>query len=198
MGVSDDDDDDDDCGVMKSSRSSTFFILKKAEEKAEKFKQTSKGYRRIYCIPSFSLGLVMASRIHSHYVHAPWFRLTSLNGMIDIHGTVGNPAAARSLFSLDHAALDHSNACSSSGVRDAFEKFDALYDELGIHNLFASFICDDLQLLASKLVSIKRAALLMLTCKQLKTSANEQNSYPYPLCNHSLHYLPMALQGLQI
>ena len=65
--------------------------MTKAKEKAAKFKQTFKGYRRICCLPSFSFGLVMASRVHSHYIHAPWFRLASLDSMIDVHGTVSHP-----------------------------------------------------------------------------------------------------------
>ncbi len=66
-------------------------FMKKVFLKAGQFKQNSHGYRQICCLPSFALGLVMASRIPSHYTHAPWFKLGSLNEMIDVHGTVSEP-----------------------------------------------------------------------------------------------------------
>lgn len=66
-------------------------FLNKVKLKADFFKQNSNGYRRICCLPSFSLGLVMASRILSHYTHAPWFKLRNLSEMIGVHGTVSDP-----------------------------------------------------------------------------------------------------------
>jgi hypothetical protein len=60
--------------------------------RAERFKQKSSGYRQICCMPSFVFGLVMASRIPTHYTHASWFRLTALTDMIDVHGTVSKRA----------------------------------------------------------------------------------------------------------
>jgi hypothetical protein len=63
-------------------------FMDKVKEKAELFKQTSSGYRRICCMPSFVFGLVMASRIPGHYTHASWFKLTMLSDMIQVYGTV--------------------------------------------------------------------------------------------------------------
>jgi hypothetical protein len=63
-------------------------FVRKVNDKADQFKQYSQAYRRICCLPSFALGLVMASRIPSHYTHAPWFRLGVLTKMIDVHGAV--------------------------------------------------------------------------------------------------------------
>jgi hypothetical protein len=88
--------DDLEAGADETRRDEEFDVkypsfMTKAQDKAEKFKQTLKGYRRICCLPSFSFGLVMALRIHSHYIHAPWFRLGSLDAMIDVHGTVSDP-----------------------------------------------------------------------------------------------------------
>jgi hypothetical protein len=60
----------------------------KVKEKADQFKQNAHGYRNICCLPSFALGLVMASRIPSHYTYAPWFKLGVLTKMINVHGTV--------------------------------------------------------------------------------------------------------------
>lgn len=61
---------------------------KRVDDKANLFKRSSHGYRRICCVPSFALGLVMASRMQTHFTHAPWFKFTNLVGMIDVYGTV--------------------------------------------------------------------------------------------------------------
>jgi hypothetical protein len=61
---------------------------KKTDEKAEKFKYTKYSYRRICSVPSFALGLVMASRVQTHFTHASWFKLGVLNGMLGVYGTV--------------------------------------------------------------------------------------------------------------
>lgn len=45
-------------------------------------------YREIFALPAFTLALVMASRVNSHYTHASWFRVSSLAKMLEIHGTV--------------------------------------------------------------------------------------------------------------
>jgi hypothetical protein len=46
------------------------------------------GYRRLSCVSSFFLGIVMLSRIRRHYTHAPWFKVTVLDTMIKDHGGV--------------------------------------------------------------------------------------------------------------
>jgi hypothetical protein len=61
---------------------------KKIDEKAEQFKNTKHGYRRICCVPSFALGLVMASRFETHFTHATWFKLATLTEMLNVYGTV--------------------------------------------------------------------------------------------------------------
>jgi hypothetical protein len=77
---------EDDSEEDFSSKYPTF--MKKVADKADLFKQNAHGYRRICCLPSFAFGLVMASRIPSHYTHAPWFKLGTLSEMIDVHGAV--------------------------------------------------------------------------------------------------------------
>jgi hypothetical protein len=67
----------------------------KTEERAEHFKRTSHGYRKICSVPSFALGLVMASRFHGHYTHAPWFKTQTLVKMIDVYGSVRAPVPSR-------------------------------------------------------------------------------------------------------
>jgi len=62
--------------------------MAKIEQKAELFKRTTQGYRQICCVPAFALGLVMASRVKSHYIHAKWFKVGSLTKIIGVHGTV--------------------------------------------------------------------------------------------------------------
>jgi hypothetical protein len=47
------------------------------------------GYRRLCCVSSFFLGIVMLSRIRRHYIHAPWFKVTILDNMVKYHGGVG-------------------------------------------------------------------------------------------------------------
>lgn len=61
---------------------------KAVDEKAVQFKQKKHGYREICCLPSFALGLVMASRVQSHFKHAPWFKVGHLGDMVDVYGTV--------------------------------------------------------------------------------------------------------------
>lgn len=63
-------------------------FVKKVEEKAKSFKAAAHRYRHICGVPSFALGLVMASRIQSHYTHSPWFKLGILGDMLDVYGTV--------------------------------------------------------------------------------------------------------------
>ena len=58
------------------------------EELSKNFLGTNPAYRRLMCMPSFVLSLVMASRVRRHYIHAPWFRVTSFNKMLDVHGGV--------------------------------------------------------------------------------------------------------------
>ena len=60
----------------------------KIKEKAEKFKCVNSGFRKLACMPTFMLGMVMASRVRRHYVHAPWFKASSLVKMVDVHGAV--------------------------------------------------------------------------------------------------------------
>jgi hypothetical protein len=63
-------------------------FMKAVKKKADKFKQDSRGYRQICLMPTFSLALVMVSRVRSHYIHADWFKITRLNAMVDIYGGV--------------------------------------------------------------------------------------------------------------
>ena len=60
--------------------------------KAEKFKSVNSGFRKLACMPMFMLGMVMASRVRRHFVHAPWFKAGSLVKMVDIHGAVSSYA----------------------------------------------------------------------------------------------------------
>ena len=55
-----------------------------------KFKQVNVGFRRLTCMPTFMLGLVMASRVRRHYQHAPWFRASMFNKMAEVHGAVSD------------------------------------------------------------------------------------------------------------
>lgn len=63
-------------------------FIEKTHQKADQFKQNSHGYRQICCLPSFALSLTMASKVQSHYTHAPWFKLSALSEMIGVHGAV--------------------------------------------------------------------------------------------------------------
>lgn len=60
-----------------------------AAEQAAELKDVP-GYRRLAlcAVPSFALGLVMASRVWRHYTHAPWFTLTGLGTILQSHGAV--------------------------------------------------------------------------------------------------------------
>jgi hypothetical protein len=66
-------------------------FVRKVVSKSTVLKRKSIGYRQICCLPAFAFGLVMASRIPSHYTHAPWFKIKTLSNMINVHGTVSDP-----------------------------------------------------------------------------------------------------------
>ena len=59
-------------------------------KKSDEFKGAN-DYRRLCCVKSFMLGLVLISRARQHYTHASWFRITALGGMIGVHGGVRHP-----------------------------------------------------------------------------------------------------------
>lgn len=63
-------------------------LMAEIAKKAEEYKQESQKYRQICCIQTFTLSLVMVSRVRDHYVHAPWFRLSTLRKMVNTHGSV--------------------------------------------------------------------------------------------------------------
>jgi hypothetical protein len=58
------------------------------KDKAEKFKSVNNGFRKLASMPTFMLGMVMASRVRRHYGHVPWFKAPNLIKMVDVHGTV--------------------------------------------------------------------------------------------------------------
>jgi len=60
------------------------------DEFRDQFKQVSVGYCRLMAMPRVMLGLVMASRLRSHFMHASWFKVSSLNRMIDVHAGVSD------------------------------------------------------------------------------------------------------------
>jgi|SRR6267142_2021681 len=64
-------------------------FMKAVKEKEEEYRDKElSGYKRLFCVPSFALGLVMASRIRRHYTHSSWFKISSLNQMLKVHGAV--------------------------------------------------------------------------------------------------------------
>lgn len=73
--------DEDDPRVLYPKFSSALAV------KAQRFVGEG-GYRRLCCVSSFFLGLVMLSRVRRHYIHAPWFRVMMLNEMLKHHGGV--------------------------------------------------------------------------------------------------------------
>lgn len=62
-------------------------FMEMAKMKSEEFKE-NRSYGRLCSVPSFALGLVMASRIRRHYTHASWFNITTLTKMLISHGAV--------------------------------------------------------------------------------------------------------------
>jgi hypothetical protein len=64
-------------------------------EMNQKYLGVSAGYRRLTCMPTFMLGLVQASRIRRHYTHAPWFRVTNFNKMLEVHGGMSGATTYR-------------------------------------------------------------------------------------------------------
>ena len=59
-----------------------------SKTKAERYNQESSGFRKLACLPTMMLALVMASRIRRHYVHALWFRIGMLERIVKVHGAV--------------------------------------------------------------------------------------------------------------
>lgn len=66
-------------------------FVEKVKTKAGKFLPAAHRYRHLCSVTHFMYGLVMASRVQSHYTHAPWFKLGTLGDMLDVYGTVSNP-----------------------------------------------------------------------------------------------------------
>ena len=62
-------------------------FAKAAKMKAEECKDMA-GYKRLLSVPSFTLGLVMASRLKRHFQRAPWFKVITLGSMLENHGAV--------------------------------------------------------------------------------------------------------------
>lgn len=80
-------------------------FIEAVNAKAELYKQVSYGYRQLCSIPTFALGLVMASRIRRHYVHARWFRLGTLSDMVNVYGTVSERVSMIRYEVLTHTAV---------------------------------------------------------------------------------------------
>lgn len=63
--------------------------MKAAGQKALDYKESQdRGPRRLCLVPSFTLSLVMVSKIKKHWVHAPWFKVVELCRMLEKHGAV--------------------------------------------------------------------------------------------------------------
>jgi uncharacterized protein YdiU (UPF0061 family) len=58
--------------------------------KSEEYKHEHSKFRRVSCMPSFVLSLVMVSRVSRHYTHASWFKVSTFNQMVEVHGAVSN------------------------------------------------------------------------------------------------------------
>jgi hypothetical protein len=52
------------------------------------FGKVNTGFRSLMSMPNFLVGLMMASRVGRHYLHSPWFTVTSFNRMMAVHGSV--------------------------------------------------------------------------------------------------------------
>jgi hypothetical protein len=64
-------------------------FMRAVKEKEEEYRDKElSGYKCLFYIPSFALGLVMASHIWRHYTHSSWFKILSLNQMLKVHGMV--------------------------------------------------------------------------------------------------------------
>jgi hypothetical protein len=74
--------------VEEDSRRQYPKFMEALKEKAEAYKYVSTEFRKLSCMPSLVLSLVMASRVRKHYTHAPWFKIATLNQMVEVHGAV--------------------------------------------------------------------------------------------------------------
>jgi hypothetical protein len=79
-------------------------FVEKVNKKAKGFLPAEHRYRHLCSVTSFVYALVMASRVRSHYTHAPWFKLRALGDMLDVHGTVSSPPGP-SRWRLGHGTL---------------------------------------------------------------------------------------------
>lgn len=67
--------------------------LRAVQAMASKYKSVNSGFRKLALVPSFMLGLVMASRVRKHFIHASWFKASNLLKMLDVHGGVSRQPA---------------------------------------------------------------------------------------------------------
>lgn len=81
--------------------------MEAVEAMASKYKSVNSGFRKLALVPSFMLGLVMASRVRKHFVHARWFKASNLLKMLDVHGGVScQPAQPCEAFSPSDPEAD--------------------------------------------------------------------------------------------
>ncbi|KAH9022645.1 hypothetical protein EDB85DRAFT_1895168 [Lactarius pseudohatsudake] len=78
-------------------------FMEAAKAKAEEYKD-ARGHRRLCSVPTFALGLVLASRIWQHYTHSPWFNIATLTKMLDDHGRFISEYLVESIETLERIA----------------------------------------------------------------------------------------------
>ena len=66
---------------------------KRLEVFTTRFHSVNSGLRRLMLMPTFLVGLMMASRVGQHYQHASWFKVTSFMRMVEVHGSVSGAIA---------------------------------------------------------------------------------------------------------
>jgi hypothetical protein len=96
--MNEDDDDDDDQEELPELRVKYPEYWGRLEKLKTKFKGVNAGYRRLMCMSTFVFGLVQASRVRRHYLHAPWFRVSHFNKMAVVHGGVSPRSFLHSLI----------------------------------------------------------------------------------------------------
>jgi hypothetical protein len=79
-------------------------FLKAAKAKSEEVKDIA-GYKRLLAVPSFTLALVMMTRIRRQFRRAKWFKVGTLGAMIECHGAVSEQQREATLLTRDRAQV---------------------------------------------------------------------------------------------
>jgi hypothetical protein len=86
-------------------------FMRAIAKRSEAYKHEKTDLRKLSCMPSFVLSLVMVSRVRGHYTHAPWFKVSIFDQMVEVHGAVSD------------RSLSYDMRCGTNYLRQLISEF---------------------------------------------------------------------------